>query len=633
MFILNLTKKILILPLFYKKVIVLFSDIFICIIAFFISIYLRTGSLQEFDNNYFIANLISIFLMIVIFYKLNMYSIIFRFYDHRALLLTIKSVSIYLILYCTILFYLGLNNVPRTIGVIQPLVFLVLLYISRSSLSQTISFFMATKKRNFNFKNIIIYGAGGGGQRLANNFYINPLFKIIYFYDDDESKQSRFVAGLKVLDKSKFKNLVKKKLVDEIWLAIPSLDPMDKLNIVNDIQGMNVKLRVLPDISNIKEEYNNIKDLRPLNINELLGRIEHKSNENFNLKNKTVVVVGAGGTIGSNLCLKIIKSNLANLILIETSEFALYNIHSELEQIISKDNKLRTKIIPILGSINDKTLLKEVFSKWLCNIVFHAAAYKHVPLVELNIVSSLRNNIFGTLNLIEVSKQFNVEKFILISTDKAVKPTNVMGVSKRIAELIAHAHSLTPGKTIFTTVRFGNVIGSSGSVIPKFIKQIRDGGPITLTHRNVTRFFMSVEEATDLVIQAGDIAKGGEIFLLDMGEPVNLYDLILRIVKLEGRRVRNSKNLKEDIEIKIIGLRPGEKLYEELLITNRKESTKHPKIYKGYEPFFEIEDLYRLLDKLNEAIQTEDINLILSVLKELVPEYQMPKKHSNLLSL
>jgi len=636
MFIFNLVENLLNIQLVSKKIIILLIDINICIISFFLAIYLRIGFFEEPNLTHFIAIAVSVMIMALTFLKLNMYSIVFRFYDYSALKLTIRAVFIYSIIYfMTTLFLIELEllkGVPRTVGIIQPLVLLVLIYISRSSLSLIVGYLKVTRKNNYQFKNVIIYGAGEVGQRLANSFYINPKFNILYFFDDDINKQNRIVSGIKILKKTHFEKMLVEKKISEIWLAISNITEQEKIKIVNYIENFNIVLKILPDINDIKKESISIKNLRSLNISEILGRLEHKeiNKINIDIEDKSVLIVGAGGTIGSKLCFKILEFDPKIIILLERTEFTLYKTNQELNEKIVHKSNCKTRIIPILGSINNKLLIRNIFSRWKCDLVYHAAAYKHVPIVELNVLEGLRNNIFGTLNLIDCIKEFKVKDCVLISTDKAVRPTNIMGVSKRISELILLANSEKSVDTKFSIVRFGNVIGSSGSVIPKFIDQINNLGPITLTHKKVTRFFMSVDEAVELVIQASQLAKGGETFMLDMGKPVKLYDLILKIIKLNGMKVKNKQNPNGDIEIKIIGLRPGEKLYEELLISNKMFPTEHPKINKGIEPFIEASLLYSYLDRLNTAIQNKNIIGTLSLLKEMVPEYKQPKKQHDL---
>ena len=627
---LKFIKKLLNINLLYKKVIVASSDIIICFLAFFISVYMRIGKLDQFHSNYFIVSFVSMVIMFYVFYKFKMYDVIFRHYDHRALKLTIKAVFIYAIIYCFTLFYFNIENVPRTIGVIQPLVLLVLIHISRSTLSIIVNFILVGNRKEFKFKNIIIYGSGKAGQGLANNFYVDPLIRILGFFDDNKVKQGRYISGYKIINKTQLEKLIEDKKIDEVWLAVPSMSSSRKIQVLKYLEKINVTIKTLPNIEKIKAGKASIKDLRSLNLNELLGRVEHKKNIKFNFKNQIIFIFGAGGTIGTNLCKKIIKSNPKKILLFDKNEFNLYSIHSELEFVISNDKTIKTQIIPILGSISDKILLNKIFSKWKCDVLYNAAAYKHVPLVESNVVVGLNNNVFGTLNLIEVAEKYSVKKFILISTDKAVNPTNIMGVSKRISELILSAQALKSQNTIYATVRFGNVLGSSGSVIPKFKKQIDNGGPITLTHKEITRFFMSLEEATDLVIEAGNIAKGGETFLLDMGKPVKIYDLILKILKIEALTLKDDRNLKGDIEVKITGLRPGEKLFEELLISNKKNITQNPKIFKGFEPIIKKEDLMPILKKLKLSMDQNDDEMIVLYLKKLVPEYNNIKKYPNI---
>jgi FlaA1/EpsC-like NDP-sugar epimerase len=389
-----------------------------------------------------------------------------------------------------------------------------------------------------------------------------------------------------------------------------------------------IHVRSLPDLIDLAQGRVTVLDIKELEPDDLLGRESVEPDSQLiskNICNKIVLVSGAGGSIGSELCRQILRANPQKLLLLDHSEFNLYAIESELINIMqAAGTEVAGKIIPILGSVKDERRLEEVFSQWPINTVYHAAAYKHVPLVESNPVEGLENNVIGTLNLATSAQKHGVDNFVLISTDKAVRPTNVMGASKRFAELIlqALADANKEKGTCFSMVRFGNVLGSSGSVVPLFREQIRVGGPITLTHADVTRYFMTIPEAAQLVIQAGAMAKGGEVFVLDMGEPVKIYDLARRMVQLSGLSVQDNENPQGDIEIVVTGLRPGEKLYEELLIGENPVSTTHPRIMMAREEYLNLDDLMREIEQLKTTIKQSQVEFLINQLKRLVRGYQ-----------
>jgi FlaA1/EpsC-like NDP-sugar epimerase len=409
---------------------------------------------------------------------------------------------------------------------------------------------------------------------------------------------------------------------------MPSIGRAKRNQILQDLREHQIHVRSLPDLIDLAQGRVTVLDIKELEPDDLLGRESVEPDSQLiskNISNKIVLVSGAGGSIGSELCRQILRANPQKLLLLDHSEFNLYAIESELINIMQAAGiEVAGKIIPILGSVKDERRLEEVFSQWSINTVYHAAAYKHVPLVESNPVEGLENNVIGTLNLATVAQKYGVHNFVLISTDKAVRPTNVMGASKRFSELILQALADTNKEksTCFSMVRFGNVLGSSGSVVPLFREQIRVGGPITLTHADVTRYFMTIPEAAQLVIQAGAMAKGGEVFVLDMGEPVKIYDLARRMVQLSGLSVQDNENPQGDIEIVVTGLRPGEKLYEELLIGENPVSTTHPLIMMAREEYLNLDDLMREIELLKISIKKSQVESLINQLKRLVQGYQ-----------
>jgi FlaA1/EpsC-like NDP-sugar epimerase len=406
---------------------------------------------------------------------------------------------------------------------------------------------------------------------------------------------------------------------------MPSIGRKRRNEILSDMRSAHVSVRTLPSVTDLAQGKVSISDLRELDIDDLLGRESVVPNHillSKNIVNKVVLVTGAGGSIGSELCRQILSVGPESLLLIEQTEFALYAIHQELEEKLADS---RTKLVPLLASVQDDQRMHEIMSTWKPDTVYHAAAYKHVPLVEHNPAEGIKNNVLGTLKAAKAAAENGVADFVLVSTDKAVRPTNIMGASKRLAEMVLQAlaanQSLSKGSTKFTMVRFGNVLGSSGSVVPKFRQQIRDGGPITLTHPEITRYFMTVPEAAQLVIQAGAMAKGGDVFVLDMGESVKIIDLARRMIELSGLTLKDDQNPDGDIGIEVTGLRPGEKLYEELLIGDNPKPTSHPRIMKANEDFIAWSDLEAKLGSLEVALNVNDVSLIRAMMQQLVAGY------------
>ena len=414
--------------------------------------------------------------------------------------------------------------------------------------------------------------------------------------------------------------MVDKHDVTDILLALPSITRERRNRIIESLRHLPVHIRTLPGMTDLASGRVTVQDFRELDIEDLLGRDPVPPNPELlarDLLRQVVLVTGAGGSIGSELCRQILRQQPSRLLLLDHSEYALYSIHHELEA-WSAGRPVRTEVIPLLGSVNHQARLREVCELHSPHTIYHAAAYKHVPMVESNPAEGARNNVFGTLNMARIARDCGVARFVLVSTDKAVRPTNIMGASKRMAELVLQAMAAEGGETCFSMVRFGNVLGSSGSVVPLFRRQLEAGGPLTVTHADVTRYFMTIPEAAQLVLQAGAMATGGEVFVLDMGEPVRILDLAHRMVELSGLSVRDATHPEGDIEIAITGLRPGEKLYEELLIGDNPTSTSHPRIMKAHEDCLSWSELQIQLDRLQRAAEAGDEVGIRAVLKACV---------------
>jgi len=467
-------------------------------------------------------------------------------------------------------------------------------------------------------ENVLIVGAGSAGtlllREIKQNLFLN--YNIIGFIDDDRRKIGHYIAGVKVLgDRNSIPNIVELKKIDLIIIAIPSLNNKNKVELINICKNTGCKVKILPDFEEmIRDDKALLKNLRDIKIEDLLRRdpinLDLKGIEEY-ITNKKVLVTGGGGSIGSELCRQISKFNPSELLILDINENAVYELEHELK---FKYPNLNIKVI--IASIRDKNRLDKIFNSLRPDIVFHAAAHKHVPLMENNPAEAVKNNIFGTLNLVECSDKYKVEKFVMISTDKAVNPTNIMGATKRVCEMIVQAYD-KKSETEFVAVRFGNVLGSNGSVIPLFMKQIKNGGPVTVTHKDITRYFMTIPEACQLVMQAASFAKGGEIFVLDMGEPVKIYDLACDLIRLSGYEPN------KDIEIKITGLRPGEKLYEELSLAEEGlTKTKNNKIFVAKPLEIDYNQLKQKLDELHLAAQYDDAAFIKNQLREIVTTYK-----------
>ena len=503
-----------------------------------------------------------------------------------------------------------------------------------SSISYTLRIFLKDlilqiNKKRETLPNVLIYGAGSAGARLLSNIKLSNTFRVGGFIDDNPSLWGRSILGIRIFS-PKDLSVVKNDLnIQKVLLAIPSISKSNLKSISDNLNLIDIPVLQIPSLNDIISGKAKIDKLRPIEIEDLLGRDEvssHYDKVTKDIENATVLVSGAGGSIGSELCRVLSYLKPCKVILFENSEPSLYAIYQEL----IGNNFNNINYIPLLGSVTNSRLVDKVIKENKVSIIFHAAAYKHVPLVEINPLQGLENNIISTRILCESAFKNNIEKFVLISSDKAVRPTNLMGASKRISELIVQAYhdqisklnqdSLI--KPLFLMVRFGNVINSSGSVIPLFRNQIKKGGPLTLTHPNITRYFMTINEACQLVLQASSLAKGGDVFLLDMGKPVEIKKIAEQMISLSGLTLKNESNPNGDIEIRITGLRSGEKLYEELLIENDSLSTEHPLIFKAKENFIDIKNLNKILNLLEEAISEQNLENSIKSVSTLVPEWE-----------
>jgi FlaA1/EpsC-like NDP-sugar epimerase len=605
-----------------KKLFMCFFDSLLVFILFIGAFSLRLDELFIPEGLLINYILFAPFIAVPIFFFFGLYRTIIRFIGIKALWSIIQAVSVFIFAYSALLFMLNVPFDPSSQGIPRSVIFIYWLLLtiglmgSRMIARWLINKFTITK----NVKNVVIYGAGSAGRELSIALTQSEQYNPVALIDDSYEIQKYRINGIEVISYARLEKLIKKINISEILIALPSVSRVRRHEIINKLEKYQIRVRSLPSISELAKGSIGISDLHVINDIDILGRELVNSNMsilNKNIKDKVVLVTGAGGSIGAELCKQILRLKPKKLILFEISEVSLYVVHKKL---IKNENSIN--ILPILGSITSKSKFNQVLKKYNVNTIYHAAAYKHVPMVEFNYFEGINNNIFGTLFCAQAAINNGVETFVLVSSDKAVRPTNIMGVTKRFSELILQALSENQNTTQFKMVRFGNVLGSSGSVFPLFQEQIKDGGPITITHQNITRYFMTISEAVDLVIQAGSMGKSGEVLVLDMGEPVKILDLAKKMIHLSGLKVRNKNSLNGDIEIKYTGLRPGEKLYEELLIGTNTTKTENPKIMAATEDMILWKDLQKILDDLQNLIDKYDQNSLRELLVKVMPEYK-----------
>lgn len=598
------------------------ADAILCVAAIFIAFSLRVGALAFPVGPVLKYAAVAVPLFIPAFYFAGAYRTIFRFVGGRTLLDLARATFIYAIPLIMIFLVISVPNVPRTVAVLQPMIFYGLVVSSRILVRYFVTEIVMRSSQSRAVSRVIIYGAGRSGQQLANSLKHEYDFAVVAFVDDDGRLQGSRLDGVPIIHSSELVGYAKKRLVDAVLIALPKVSRKRRAEIVDDLRELNLRVQALPAVGEIVGGKVSINDLRDVQIEDLLGRDEVQPNEILfarTILGKNVLVTGAGGTIGGEICRQIVCRGAHTVVLFDMSEFGLYQIERELRNTQSlQPGSADTRIVAVLGSVTDRNRVGQILEQWSIDTIYHAAAYKHVPLVEENPVEGLRNNILGTLVVVEEARRAGVNDMTLVSTDKAVRPTNVMGASKRISELIVQAAAREAGRPCYSIVRFGNVLGSSGSVVPLFRHQIELGGPITLTHRDVMRYFMTIPEASQLVIQAAGLAKGGEVFVLDMGEAISIYSLAHSMVQLSGLTVRDEINPSGDIEIVDVGLRPGEKLIEELLIGNDPKRTAHPRIKMAREKEVTTLALQPLLELL---VKGRGFSEILPRLQELVPEF------------
>ncbi|MGY5803434.1 polysaccharide biosynthesis protein [Rhizobium sp. LEGMi12c] len=624
----KLVLPFLALPRSTKRALALLVDASLCVLTVWFAYCLRLDDWVILEGVEWLPAIVSLLLAIPIFIVLGLYRAIFRYAGLSAFVTVVKAVAIYALAFMTVFTAISVPGVPRTVGILQPLLLLIAIGLSRMWTRYWLgNAYQRLLNRN-QLAKVLVYGAGASGRQLAGALANSAELNVVGYLDDDRNLHGSIMGGLPIYDPADLPALVVSGEIKGVLLALPNATRQRRNEILEDMRKARVTVRTMPDLTALAQGRVAVSDLRELDIEDLLGRnviAPDRSLIEKNIRGKVVMVTGAGGSIGSELCRQILKNGPSSLLLIEQSEFALYAIHGELEKSAASAGYADVRIIPFLASVRDGQRIRQIMQAWRPKTVYHAAAYKHVPLVEYNPVEGIRNNVLGTQIAAEAARDHGVENFVLISTDKAVRPTNIMGASKRLAEMVLQAMDADrkPGAdgTNFAMVRFGNVLGSSGSVVPLFRQQIRDGGPITLTHPEITRYFMTIPEASQLVIQAGAMSGGGDVFLLDMGEPVRIADLARRMVELSGLTVRDEDEPDGDIELEITGLRPGEKLYEELLIGDNPQPTNHPRIMQAKEDFLPWSELSKRLAALEAALDENDIPLARALLQKLVSGY------------
>ncbi|NYH18590.1 polysaccharide biosynthesis protein [Paraburkholderia bryophila] len=628
---------LLALPRSFKVTVVVVLDLVLALVSVWISFYLRINQvgLPQLEQGY--VYLLAPLLAFPLFVRLGLYRAIFRYTGMAALASTAKAVGLYGVLFFCVLVVLKLDGVPRTLGIIQPMLFLLLVGASRAMAR----FWLAGSpfRGRHEEGRLLIYGAGAAGVQTASALGIARQFVLLGFIDEDAAKVGRSINGVDIMGLSDVPEAVERMGVTDILLAVPSLGRSRRNAIIDKLREVPVHVRTLPGMADLASGRVTVGDFQELDVEDLLGRAPVPPDAALlarNLLGKTVLVTGAGGSIGGELCRQIIQEKPCRLVLVDHNEFGLYTIHSELLRLCA-EHALQVEIVPLLASVSNLRRLREICREHRPATVYHAAAYKHVPLVECNPSEGILNNVFGTLNMARAAMESGVEYFVLVSTDKAVRPTNIMGATKRMAELVLQALAASrsvsfasldgePGevvenRTLFAMVRFGNVLGSSGSVVPLFRRQLLEGGPLTVTHQDVTRYFMTIPEAAQLVLQAGAMAHGGEVFVLDMGESVKIMDLARRMIQLSGLSIRDERNPGGDIEINVTGLRPGEKLYEELLIGDNPEPTAHERIMKAREDFVGWSELAVVLIRMRVAAEQNDRACVSEILQQQVHGY------------
>ena len=613
-----------------KVIIVCSNDLLLLFIATYVSIFVSELKLADLSFLEALKFVWTPFFTVLIFYITGVYRSVVRYINFGVIFIILRAITIAFFLnYLLRIFFLDfisevifnerINNesLIDSFGLFAGIVSSIFLIIGSRLIANYIFSSIKAEKR------VVIYGSGSAGIQLAEALRVSKEMQPIAFLDKNTALHNTFLGGIKILAPHKLKRLVNKNKVDEVLIAIPSATKNTLRTLLKEIEGYSVKVRILPGLADLAQGKVLVSELKEVDTGDLLGRTEVEANKtllNRNIEDKVVMITGSGGSIGSEISRQVIKNNPKKIILLDSNEYALFSIKNEIEAITK-----HSIVHAVLANITDSTRITDICRAFGVQTIYHAAAYKHVTLVEENPFEAVFNNIFGTKICAESAIEANVETFVLISTDKAVRPTNIMGATKRFAELILQS-MVQPNKTKMIMVRFGNVIGSSGSAIPLFQKQIKEGGPVTVTHPEVTRYFMSIPEAAELVIQAGAMGEGGEVFVLDMGEPVKIVELAKKLIRLSGMALIDANTPDGDIEIKFTGLRPGEKLYEELLIGDNVDTTEHKRILKAKEESLAKEELKNHLELLEKAQNAGDVSALRKVLQRAIAGFKPDKE-------
>tara|TARA_B100000768_G_scaffold54106_1_gene52604 strand:- start:936 stop:2798 length:1863 start_codon:yes stop_codon:yes gene_type:complete len=615
--------KFISLPRIYKQLIMLVTDSVFLIFSLWLSFVLRLGDLWP--ASYIYPNwwifLIIPFISIPVLVKLGLYRSVLQHMGVKVVLTSFQAITITSLIIGFLMMIFREADTPRSVIIIFWFISTMLIIVSRfifKGLLYSWDNFVNDRKP------VIVYGAGSAGAQLVESLRKSYEYAPVAFIDDDSNKQGMILNYTQIYSFDSIRKIILSRKARIILLAIPSLGDNKRREILKRLSKYPVEVKILPSVTDIVNSKVSIENIREVQVGDILGREPVKPKKNLlekNIKNKTVLVTGAGGSIGSELCRQIISHNPQKLILIEHSEYNLYNIDYSLSAL-----KSDCEVVSCLVDVTNDVYVDKIIRENKVNTIYHAAAYKHVPLVESNVLAGVYNNTIGTYNIATIAFKYEVENVVLISTDKAVRPTNVMGASKRFSELILQGLDSENSNTCFSMVRFGNVLDSAGSVVPLFRKQIKDGGPVTVTHADVTRYFMSIPEAVQLVLQAGAMAKGGDVFVLDMGEPIRILDLAYRMINLSGLSPVDMNNPDGDVKIKFTGLRPGEKLYEELLIGDDVIQSKHPRIMQANEVSFPWSEIQESVDLIKSSYVSHDEQTVLNLLMKKVSGYKNPKK-------
>ena len=602
----------------YKQLIMILSDQLVLLFALCLAFTLRFGDISE-SIHYMITNW-WLFVIIPIsttffFIRSGLYRAVLKYIGARLVITTFKATTLSYLFVILVLFFYDPNQFPRSVLLTFWFISNVLLIVSRFVFKGIL---YSWDSFQLDKKDILIYGAGKAGVQISESLKKTNDYKVVGFIDDDSTKISTIVNSIEVFGFDSIDDLIREKSVKSLILAIPSAKQGQRQEILKKLSRYPLEVKLLPNLDDIENDLVTLEQIKFVEVDDILGRevvLPKKELLRKNIQNGNILITGAGGSIGAELSRQIKELQPSLIVLLDNSEYNLYTIHHELT-ITNGVN-----VVPVLSTVTNYNQVHNVIKKYKIDTIYHAAAYKHVPMVELNVVSGVYNNVIGTFNVAKSAKELGVKNMVLISTDKAVRPTNVMGASKRLSEFILQAYADEESNTCFSMVRFGNVIDSAGSVVPLFRQQIKKGGPVTVTHRNITRYFMSIPEAVQLVLQASSMAKGGDVFVLDMGDPIRILDLAYRMIHLSGLKPIDNDNPDGDIQINFTGLRPGEKLYEELLIGDDVVQSKHPRIMQAREEKLKTEEILKFIEMIKKSRDLQDETIIKNLLLEYVKGY------------